>query len=94
MMQKLLSTAQTLVVAHDASLSLQIYSPLYSSLLPPPHFLLQYVGQPPSISHGNTHGAVSIIVRVGMMSVNVFGWECHVTLLQVTYTHTHTHTHG
>ena len=47
---------------------------------------------PPSVLHGNTHGSVSIIVRVCMMPVNLFGWGCHVKLLEVTYTHTHAYT--
>lgn len=46
---------------------------------------------PCSILHGNTHGSVNIIVHVCMMSVSLFGWECHVKLLEVTYTHTHMH---
>lgn len=90
MTRKLLSPTQTLLFIQD--MALQISSPLSS---PPPLSSIS-----PSVSRSDPRAfcmAIHMVlwailcVCVCMMSVNLFGSECHFKSLHVTYTHGYTH---
>lgn len=64
------------------------YPLLFPLLLPSPQFLLQYLGQTPEhFAWQYTWCCEQYCVCVCMMSVNLFGSECHFKSLHVTYTH-------
>lgn len=85
MMQKLLSPAPTSVFIHDMSLriSSRPSSPPLSSLSP----LVSRSN--PQAFYMATHMVLRALqcMCVCLMSVNLFGLECHFQLLHITYTH-------